>query len=209
MEASDGALIERWRSGDERALDELVARYERRVYNLCYRMSGNADDASDLAQEAFVRAYAALPSFRGQSSFSTWLYRIATNVCLDELRRRGRAPVRSLDQPTPVEDGRLVPQTADPAAGPSEEVERAELRAAVLSGIAALQPDHRAVLVLRDLQGLSYEEIAAALGCSLGTVKSRLNRARFALKERLAALELFREGAVYSGERAAEGGSRR
>lgn len=209
MEASDAALIERWRSGDERAFEELVARYEKRVYNLCYRMSGNADDAGDLTQEAFVRVYAALPNFRGQSSFATWLYRIATNICLDELRRRGREPARSLDQPAPAEDGRLMPQTADPAAGPPEEIERAELRAAVLGGIAALQPDHRAVLVLRDLQGLSYEEIAAALGCSLGTVKSRLNRARLALKERLAALELFRDGAVYSGKRAAEGGSRR
>lgn len=209
LEASESALIERWRGGEQRAFEELVARYEKRVYNLAYRMSGNADDASDLAQEAFVRVFTALPSFKGQSSFATWLYRIATNVCLDELRRRGRQPVLSLDQPVAMEEGPVARQTVDPAAGPLDELERTELRAAVQDGISALQPEHRAVIILRDLQGLPYEEIAGVLACSLGTVKSRLNRARLALRERLSAMELFRGDVVYTGKQAAEGGSRR
>lgn len=209
VEASESALIERWRDGDQRAFEDLVGRYEKKVYNLAYRMSGNADDASDLAQEAFVRVYTALPSFRGQSSFATWLYRIATNVCLDELRRRGRQPVLSLDQPVAMDEGQVVRQTVDPSTGPLEELERGEVQAAVQRGISSLQPEHRAVIVLRDLQGLSYDEIAEALECSLGTVKSRLNRARLALRERLSSMELFHDDVVYRGKEAAEGGSRR
>lgn len=208
MEASESALIERWRGGDQRAFEDLVLRYEKRVYNLAFRMAGNADDAGDLAQEAFVRVYTALPNFRGQSSFATWLYRIATNVCLDELRRRGRQPVLSLDQPVVMDEGPVARQTVDPAAGPLEELERSEVSAAVQQGISSLQPEHRAVLVLRDIQGLSYDEIAEALQCSLGTVKSRLNRARLALRERLSSMELFRDDVVYRGKAAAEGGSR-
>lgn len=209
MESWESDLVERCRAGDQRAFDELVTRFEKRVYNLALRMTGNAEDANDLAQEAFVRVYTALPGFKGESSFSTWLYRIVTNVCLDELRRRGRQSVVSLDQPVSGEEGPLARQTADPADGPLDRLERAEVRAAVQHGINQLQPDHRAVLVLRDLQGLSYEEIASALGCSLGTVKSRLNRSRLALRDRLAAAELFRSDPVYTAKDAAEGGNRR
>lgn len=207
MEPSETGLIERCRAGDQQAFDELVTRYERRVYSLAFRMTGNVEDANDLAQEAFVRVFTALPGFKGESSFSTWLYRIVTNVCLDELRRRGRQAVVSIDQPVLREDGALVRQTADPNGGPLDRLERTEVRQAVQLGISMLQPDHRAVLILRDLQGLSYEEIAVALGCSLGTVKSRLNRSRLALRDRLAGMELFRTDPVYRAKDVAEGGA--
>ncbi|NPV69284.1 MAG: sigma-70 family RNA polymerase sigma factor [Firmicutes bacterium] len=203
MSSPEDNLIAKARSGSVAAFEQLVYAYEKRVYNLALRMMGNPDDASDVAQEAFLRAYSSLREFRGDSSFSTWLYRIVSNICLDELRRRKRQRVSYLDEPIEGEDGEMTRQVAAPAPGPEEVIEEAEVRELVQRGIALLPEDHRIIVVLRDLQGLSYEEISQTLGLNLGTVKSRLNRARAALKDRLSASELFTQPIVESTERGA------
>ncbi|MBM3498713.1 MAG: sigma-70 family RNA polymerase sigma factor [Armatimonadetes bacterium] len=160
------------------------------AYATAYRLIGDADAACDATQEAYVRAYSSLHTFRGNSSFSTWLYRIVVNVSLDVLRRRTRAPERLMlvDE----EHGEHAVEVADPSADPQADVERRERQAAVLRALQRVSDDHRAVLVLFDLNGLAYEEIAAILGVPLGTVKSRLNRARLALRDALGVdAELF------------------
>lgn len=186
------ALIERCQRGDKQAFDALLARYETQVYNLAYRLMGNPDDARDLAQEAFLRMYKALPHFRGGSAFATWLYRIVTNLCLDEMKKRRRRP-QLVDEPIGEDDENaepLVERIADEKASPDEVALSHERQRLVQAAISSLRRHHRAVLVLYDLQGCSYSEIADVLKVSVGTVKSRLNRARLALKEKL---EPYRE----------------
>lgn len=189
-------LVARCKRGDQDAFAELVSIYEKKVFNIAYRMTDDPEDAKDLAQEAFLRVYTALPSFRFDSSFSTWLYRIVCNVCLDEIRRKRRKKTVYLNQPRVTDEGETYRQLVDSSDGPSEIIEREELQRAVIEGINALSEDYRMVVVLRDLQGMSYEEIAVYLNISLGTVKSRLNRARTALKQRLSGLELFKKESV-------------
>ncbi len=203
MPSPEEVLVRRARVGNSDAFEQLVLAYERRVYNLAFRMMGNAEDASDVAQEAFLRAFSSLSRFRGDCSFSTWIYRIVSNICLDELRKRGRQRVSSLDEPVEGEDGEMSRQVADPAAGPEEVLQRTETRDRIHDGLASLQEAQRVIVVLRDIQGLSYEEISAVLGLSLGTVKSRLNRARMALKKALEAAELLTPPIVESSERGA------
>jgi RNA polymerase sigma-70 factor, ECF subfamily len=180
--AADETLVVRAQKGDQAALAELITRYERKTYNLAYRLMGNHADASDAAQEALVRVYTRLHNFRGDSAFSTWLFRVVTNTCLDELRRRGRLRHASLDNPLPAEEGALPRQTTDEGDGPTERAERREVQAAVRRAINRLPDEYRVVVVMRDLHDLSYHEIAAVLGTSLGTIKSRLHRARQALR---------------------------
>lgn len=203
MTPSDEAkLVERARLGDVDAFEALVSQYERKVYNLAYRLTGNPEDASDLAQEAFVRVYQSLADFRGDSSFATWLYRIVSNACRDELRRRQRQRTVPLDLPVDSEDGEMVRQYADDSDGPDQTLERRELQRLVRETIETLDEDHRQVLILRDFQDLSYQDIAELLNVSLGTVKSRINRARNALKEKLAReLELLTPRVVYTSRR--------
>ncbi|MDI6895191.1 MAG: sigma-70 family RNA polymerase sigma factor [Bacillota bacterium] len=185
-------LLERCRRGNVEAFEELIAPYMQKVYNLALRLSRNPEDASDLAQEALLRAFVSLRDFRGECAFSTWLYRITFNVCRDEARRRRRHPAVSLDEPLASAEGEKTPrQLVSTAGDPVEEAEGREVREVIWEGIRSLSPEFRAVLVLRDIEGLAYEEIAEALDISLGTVKSRLNRARSALKARFASQELF------------------
>lgn len=169
--------VRRVLDGDADAFSLLVEAYQKNVYNLALRMTGNSEDALDMAQEAFIRAYNSLSSFRGDSKFSVWLYRIVSNVCLDFLRaRKGRTAV-SLSQTGPDgEDAAL--EIPDERALPEAELERALTRDAVRRGLQALPDDQREILLLREIQGLSYEEIAAALSLEGGTVKSRIFRAR-------------------------------
>ncbi len=181
----DEQLVIACQKGHWEAFESLVARYERKIYSLAFRLSGNAEDANDLAQETFVRLYRSLHTFRGQSAFSTWLYRIATNVCLDELRRRQRHPTISLDTPMETDEGQMDRDVVDLTELPETVYENKELQEVVQRLIAELSEDHRTVLLLRDFESLSYEEIAEILGCQLGTVKSRLNRARAALKDKI------------------------
>ena len=168
---------EKWiaaaRAGDQGAFGELVRLYEKRVLALTQRMCRNPEDAAEAAQEAFFAAWQGLKSFRGDSSFSTWLYRLASNACVDLLRREGkRRAVVSLDD----EDLNLDIPASLPS--PQEEAERRELREQIESGLRALPPEYRAVLVLREMQQLRYDEIGEVLGLDIGTVKSRISRGR-------------------------------
>lgn len=173
----DGALIERYVAGDNRAFDAIVDRYEGRVYAVAMRMTSNPDDASDVMQETFISAMRALKRFRGDAKLSTWLHRVTVNAALDHQRKRSRRPAQPLDEGT-----HEVP-SEDP--GPDERAESAVRAAAVQQGLAQLSPDHRAVLVLHDLQGMDYAEVADALDVPVGTVKSRIHRARLELAKLL------------------------
>ena len=180
------ALIRRIQQGDELAFDRLVELYSTRVFNLAFRMLGNAEDAHDAAQDAFLRVYDALPRFRGDATFSTWLYRIVVNVCHDELNRRKRRPP-TLTELEPAHDDDLPTPTELLTTGETAEdaVLRQERGRVLHAAIAGLPMPFREVLVLYDLQGFSYEEIAGILRVNLGTVKSRLNRARNYLREKI------------------------
>ena len=179
---------------DTEAFEAMVLRHERMIYLLCLRMTGNADDAQDCAQEAFLNAYRAYGRFRRQASEKTWLYRIAYNACLDFLRkRRGEASLDALREAgfDPADSAR--PQ-------PGEEAERNELRRQIQQAVMQLPEDQRAVLILRDFQQMPYDEIARVLDVNEGTVKSRLNRAREKVKNILRDMEQNGASRVQTGE---------
>ena len=167
------------RRGDQEAFAQLVYLYEKRVYALTLRMCKNPADAEEAAQEAFLAAWQGLAFFRGESSFSTWLYRLASNACVDLLRREGRH--RSAAGPS-LNDEEVQLEVPDTAPSPQEQAERAELRQQIEAGLQALTPDHRQVLLLREMHQLSYDEIAQTLDVDVGTVKSRINRGRKQLR---------------------------
>lgn len=184
METDEKLLISLCRRGDLSAYDRLMQRYEKKVYALCFRMARNRDDAADLAQEAFLKAFRALPSFNGQAQFSTWLYRIVTNTCLDEQRRQARRPkLFSLDKPLNTEGGQLALILSAEAPDPLDAALTQEREVEIRTLLDMLPAPQRMVLVLRDLEGYSYEEIARILNLNSGTVKSRLNRARAGLRD--------------------------
>ncbi|HWQ13292.1 MAG TPA: sigma-70 family RNA polymerase sigma factor [Roseiflexaceae bacterium] len=183
-------LVEAARRGDLESFNALVRLYEGRVYNLCYRMLGDADSAADAAQDTFLSAYRNLRSFRG-GSLRSWLLRIATNACYDALRARKRRPTVSLETASDDEDETSPLQVADPAESPDDFALRRELAGAIQRGLATLPEDQRAVLILSDIEGLSYEEIAQVTGANLGTIKSRLSRGRARLRDVLRAGELL------------------
>lgn len=186
-------LVDRSRQGDLEAFNCLVIAYQDRVYNLCLRMLGSPQAAEDAAQETFLSAYRSMSRMRGPSVHS-WLLRIAANESIDELRRRRRQPQLSLDAPAPRTDPERPLEVADPAAGPERLALRGELREALQVELLRLPPDQRLAVILCDLEGLSYEEIAASMGRSIGTVKSRISRGRSRLREALRARpELFGE----------------
>ncbi|HHX74001.1 MAG TPA: sigma-70 family RNA polymerase sigma factor [Firmicutes bacterium] len=172
-------LLTRCRQGDLAAYDILMERYEKKIYALCLRMTGNSFDAEDMAQEVFLKAFRALPTFHGRSAFSTWLFRIAANTCLDERRRRKRRPVvLPLDKMLPTEDGEMRVEVPDSSPDPLAEAINREMKDEIQELLDMLPPRQRSVIILRDLQGFSYEEIARMLKINMGTLKSRLNRAR-------------------------------
>jgi RNA polymerase sigma-70 factor (ECF subfamily) len=176
--------------GDVESFNALVRQYEGRVYNLCYRMLGDAESAADAAQDAFLSAFRNLHSFRG-GSFRSWMLRIATNTCYDVLRARKRRPAVSLDNPLDDEDEAARLQIADRAEAPDEFALRRELAAAIQRGLALLPEEQRLILILSDIQGLTYDEIAQITNTNLGTVKSRLSRGRARLRDILKAGELL------------------
>lgn len=167
-------IIEAVRNGQTDRFEDLVRVHEKGIYNFCLRMLGSEQDALDASQEAFFKAYRALDGFRGESRFSTWLYRLAGNVRLDILRKRPAVPALSLD-----DDGSGLSQTLrDPAPSPQDFLEKNDLRHAVDKALSGLPEEFRQAVVLRDVNGLSYEEIAAVTGLESGTVKSRIFRGR-------------------------------
>lgn len=197
MSDMEKSLLERAKSGDIAAFEQLIESYQKKIFNIALRMLGNYDDAGDLTQEVLIRIYRSIKSFKEQSSFSTWIYRITTNVCLDELRKRKNRKVISLDEEIKLDDGDMKRQIESDEPTPEETAEAEDLRKIVNDAIERLNEEHRIVIVLRDIQGLSYEEIAEVLKCPEGTVKSRINRARQALKNILASKrELLLEGYV-------------
>ncbi|MBR6840382.1 MAG: sigma-70 family RNA polymerase sigma factor [Oscillospiraceae bacterium] len=173
----EAMIVRKVLQGDVNAFEKLVTEYEKAVYAIAQRMTGNAEDAADMTQETFIKAYNSLSSFRGDSKFSVWLYRIANNVCLDFLRSKNRRPTVSLS--TEDDDGEETQlDIADESQSPELLLESSLTRDAVRRGLDSLPPDYKQILLLREIQGLSYEEIAAALDIESGTVKSRIFRAR-------------------------------
>jgi RNA polymerase sigma-70 factor, ECF subfamily len=172
-EPDDADLVRRFQGGTDQAFEALMARHERRVYNLAFRMLGNAEDARDATQDAFLSCFRHLSAFRGESAFATWLHRIAVNACYDSLRRR-RDNV-SLDE-RPIE----------PAAHP-DHAEQAISAVDIQRGLGEVPPDFRAVVIMHEIQDMPLEEIAAILDVPVGTVKSRLHRGRVALGRALSA----------------------
>ena len=182
----ESALIQSAQHGDIDAFNRLVLAYQHQVYTLAYRIMGEEAAAADAAQEAFISAYKHLKSFRG-GSFKSWLLRIVTNACYDDLRRRKRRPATSLDDLMNDENGETGFDLPTPGDGPETMVQRREMAELLQRGITTLPEDQRIVLVLSDVQGMTYDEIASATRSNLGTVKSRLNRARTKLREYLQA----------------------
>ena len=181
----DMVLIERAQKGDMQAFDSLVSRYETKAYQYAFRMTRNQDAAADIVSDAFVRVFNALKNFRGQSAFGTWLYRILTNCYLDRKKRDRDKSTVSLDQPTSP-GGEMERQIEDDAPGPDDLAEQDARETTVQAALQKLPEYQQAMLVMFHVEMLSYEEIAAALYLPIGTVKSRLNRARVALREQLA-----------------------
>lgn len=182
----EAALIQSARKGDLDSFNSLVLVYQHQVYNLAYRIMATEAAAADATQEAFISAYKNLKSFRG-GSFKSWLLRIVTNACYDELRRKKRRPAISLDELTDEQDNDLEFDVPSPEDGPETVVQRRELAELIQIGITTLPEDQRVALVLSDVQGLSYDEIADLTNTNLGTVKSRLSRGRAKLREYLQA----------------------
>jgi RNA polymerase sigma-70 factor (ECF subfamily) len=184
--AHEARLLERCREGDLDAFDELVAQHQSKIFNLCSWMLGDRDEAGDAAQDAFVRAWRAIGNFRADAAFGTWMHRIAVNVCLDARAKRAKAPLTysALERPDDEGESRTF-DPADKADTPEQAVTRRERRQVVLEALAQLPEHHRAVLVLFDIQGYSYEDAAQVLELPMGTLKSRLNRARAALRKSL------------------------
>ncbi|MFV9505588.1 MAG: RNA polymerase sigma factor [Oscillochloridaceae bacterium umkhey_bin13] len=183
-------LVEAGQRGDVEAFNQLVRTYEGRIYNLCYRMLGDGDAAADVTQDTFISAYRNLHKFRG-GVFRAWLFRIATNACYDALRARKRRPTVSLQAPSDDDDDTPAFDLPDPNESPDEFVLRRELAGAIQAGLAQLPEDQRAVIILSDIQGMAYDEIAEVTNTNLGTVKSRLSRARARLRDILRAGELL------------------
>jgi RNA polymerase sigma-70 factor (ECF subfamily) len=201
MERSDADLVAAARDGDRAAVDELLARYEPNIYRFGLRMCGNEDAAREVLQETLLAAFRYLPGFRGDAALSTWLYQIARSFCVKV--RRGQHPTRPLD-----EDG--AAELVDPAPLPDARAHAREIGEALSHAIALLPPEQREVLILRDVEGLRAEEAAEVIGIEVGALKSRLHRARMALRTELASIvgergvtepcpELARELTAYVG----------
>lgn len=180
----DQELVNQVLAGDRDAFTSLLQRHQRRILNFMYRMVNERGFAEDLTQEVFLKVYEALPRFRGEASFATWIFRIAHNHCLNAVKRKGReVPATALAKNAANKNPLM--HSPDPSPPPDELLEQQEFRALVQAKLAELTPEHRAVLVLRDIQGLSYDEIASALSLEGGTVRSRIHRARMELKEKI------------------------
>jgi RNA polymerase sigma-70 factor (ECF subfamily) len=185
---NDEALVRAFQAGDNNAFDELVLRHKERIFNMCYRFFGDYEEANDSAQEVFMKVYMSLKGFRGESSFSTWLYRITVNICknkLKSLRYRFKSRTVSIGDVYEPEKGSSPLDIADTSLSPADCLETKQRDLLIQRAINALPPPQKMVIVLRHIEGLSYEEIAEVTGFTLGTVKSKIARARLRLRDEL------------------------
>lgn len=189
--------IQSAQKGDSESFERIVIAYQQRIFNLAYRLLGDKEEAEDLTQEVFLNVYKHLPSFRGDAQFSTWIYQVALNHCRNRfkyLKRRFHQSTESLDDPLQGGEGDLERELPDEADIPEEALHRRQVQRLVQRAVQLLRPDYREIIVLRDIQELSYQEISEVLGLPEGTIKSRLHRARWELKELLAGLGIHRSG---------------
>ena len=184
-------LIRRAQQGDNGAFEELLLLHQKKVYNLCLRMSANPDDALDLSQEAFLRAWRSLGQYQFEASFSTWLFRLTSNICIDFLRRKKRRQETSLTESYDDSDEGAELSVPDAQPGPEQQAMTNETKIELARAMEQLSPEHREILQLRVIEDLQYEQIADILGVRVGTVKSRLARARLALRKILKAGNYF------------------
>ncbi|MBC7959541.1 MAG: sigma-70 family RNA polymerase sigma factor [Vallitaleaceae bacterium] len=185
MNDLENKLVNRAIKGDSDAFEKIVLTYEKKVYNIAYQMFGNEQDAYDASQEVFIKLYKNIQSFKFDSSFATWLHRIAVNTCIDEYRKKKKhfqQAAYSLDEPIENDFATVHRQIEDKALSPEQQVVQNETVGEVRQAIDLLKEEHKMILILRDIRGHSYEEICEMLDCSMGTVKSRLSRARISLK---------------------------
>lgn len=182
MSDNEALLLRKIKDGDVASFELLIKDYQVYAYNIAYRMMGNEEDAKDAAQEALIKVYKSIHKFKETSSFSTWLYRIVMNTCKDELKKR-KEKVLSLDKEMETDDGTMSREIGDESLNPSKIVERNEVSHVVQEAINTLPDANKMVIVLRDIQGLSYEEISQVIKEPVGTVKSRISRGRNQLKK--------------------------
>ncbi len=185
---TDGELIRLFLEGREEAFNRLVLTHQQKAYNIAFRFLGNHEDAKEVAQDAFVRVYRNLHKFRGHSSFQTWLYKIVLNLARNryrKMKRRGEDKNVSLDNPLMHEDGESSREVADERLSPERDMMSKEIRRHIQDALGRICLEHRQVVVLRHIEGLSYTEMSEILGCAEGTIKSRLHRARQELREHL------------------------
>jgi RNA polymerase sigma-70 factor (ECF subfamily) len=187
-------LVRRLKARDERAFRELVETHQHRVFNLVLRMLGNREEAEDVSQEVFVTVFKAIGTFREESRLSTWLYRISANHAKNRIKYLARRRTARQDALDEVPEGDLHRHAGEPVPGPDHLAQGREMEALLQRGLQALDEEHRLIIVLRDVEDLSYEEIVEITGMPLGTVKSRLHRARSALRQAVARLETKRGG---------------
>jgi RNA polymerase sigma-70 factor (ECF subfamily) len=176
-------LIEKSKNGDIESFEKLIEKYQVVAFNIAYRMVGNKEDAKDIAQEALIKVYKSLKSFKGDSSFSTWLYKIVTNTCIDAIRKLKKVQTYSLDKEFETENGNFSFQIADNKYLPDRLYEVKEKKELVQTALNKIDEKYKSVLVLRDIQGFTYEEISKITQNPIGTIKSRINRGRLLLKE--------------------------
>lgn len=179
----ENALIKKAKAGNMTAFERLIISYEQSVYNIAYRMFNNEEDAKDMSQEVFIKVYKNIAKFDENSKFYTWLHRITVNTCIDEIRRRKGKETNSIDDIVEMDEGNLKKQYQSDSKTPEDKLISKENIENIKAAISSLSENHKMLIILRDIQGLSYLEISEITGISLGTVKSRLARARVHLKD--------------------------
>ncbi len=204
IEHREKELIKKAQEGDLQAFEELILTHEKIVYNVALRMMNHSEDAKDISQEVFLKAYRNIKNFDERSKFSTWLYRITTNTCIDEMRKRKGKQSYSLEAELENEEGGVQRQVADEGETPEEALLRTEKQSEIVQALAQLVEEQRNIVILRDVRGLSYDEIAEILELPIGTVKSRISRARTQLKNEILKI-MERNGEVTRHKKGKEG----